>query len=398
MNFIRLLHEALANLTVAKLRSLLTLLGVLIGTASVVALVSSGELATEHALAQFKTLGTDLLAISINSTSQSGSPQDQSARLDLPKINTLQRVSPAIIEMAPYTNYFGQVSYKGTQVEGGIIGATQNLADIVKIEMAQGRFVSDLDKYSFYCVIGSGIADKLRSAGGIAPLGQQILVGNNYYTIIGVAKNWPENMFMFADIDNSLIVPIQNSFLLSKYIQIQNVIFKLRPNTDIDHLVNQLTQAVNNIIPGQQIFPRSAKQLIASMEKQRETLTLLLTLIGAISLIVGGIGVMNIMLVSVAERRREIGIRLAVGATGKDIGLMFIAEAIVLTVFGGILGIIVGIIISFVAAKVSGWGFRFFPLPPLIGFFVSVLVGIISGTYPAYKASQLDPITTLRSD
>lgn len=399
MNFARLLNEALANILVAKLRSFLTLLGVLIGTASVVALVSSGELATQHALAQFKSLGTDLLAISINSSDQGGGATGgQINRLDLSKLSAVRQASPAIIEIAPYTNYFGQISYNGTQIEGGVIGATQELQDVIKIQMAQGRFVSYLDQYAFYCVAGNTVAEKIKAAGGIDPIGKQILVGDNVYTIIGVTKPWTENMFMFADIDNSLIIPIQNSFLLSKYVQIQNIIFRLKPNSNIDKVVGQVTKAINDITPGQQIFPRSAKQLIASMEKQRETLTLLLTFIGGISLIVGGIGVMNIMLVSVAERRREIGIRMAVGATGKDIGLMFISEAVVLTAFGGLLGIIVGISASFAVSEFSGWGFKLFLLPPLVGFLVSALVGIVSGTYPAIMASKLDPITTLRSE
>lgn len=401
MDISRLIREAFANLFAAKLRSILTLLGVLIGTASVVALVSSGQLATQHALAQFKTLGTDLLAVSINAQQSGGGggggSDSQSSHLDLSQMPALMKASPDILEIAPYTNYFGQIIYRGTQIDGGIIGATEQLQDVVKIGLSQGRFVSYLDKYSYYCVIGSGIAEKLRAAGGIEPLGQQIQVDKNVYTIIGVAKPWPENMFMFADIDNSLIVPIENSFMLSKYVQIQNIIFKLKPDSNSDLIVAQLTKVINNLIPGQQVFPRSAKQLIASMEKQRATLTLLLSFIGGISLLVGGIGVMNIMLVSVAERRHEIGIRMAIGATGKDIGLMFITEAIVLTVIGGLLGIITGVIISFATAEFSGWGFQFYVLPPLVGFLVSALVGIFSGTYPAYKASKLDPITTLRA-
>lgn len=395
MNFLHLIREALSNLWVSKLRSILTLLGILIGTASVVALVSSGQLATQHALAQFKTLGTDLLAVTINSSGDSQS--DQNIKLDLSKMPAIGAAAPDILLMAPYSNYYGNISYKGTQIEGGIIGAAEELQAVIKIPLAEGRFVNELDGYEFYAVIGDAIAEKMKIAGAFDPLGEQLVVGNNVYTIIGVAQAWPQNMFMFADIDNSVIVPLRNSFLLSKYVQIQNIIFKLKPNSDIDKVQNEITASINQAVPNQQLFFRSAKQLIVSMEKQRETLTLLLGLIGGISLIVGGIGVMNIMLVSVIERRREIGIRLAIGATGKDIAWMFLTEAIVLTVLGGLIGVILGVGVSFIAAEVSGWGFEFFILPPLVGFSVSFLVGMISGFYPAYKASQLDPITTLRS-
>lgn len=396
MNFMRLLHEALANIFVAKLRSLLTLLGVLIGTASVVALVSSGQLATQHALAQFKDLGTNLLAVSINPTTTSSS--DQSTKLTVDKVASIQTGSPDILEIAPYTTYYAPVSYAGTQIEANIIGATDALQDIIKIRIARGRFVSYLDKNAFYCVIGNEVANKMIAAGAIDPLGKQIRVGNYIYTIIGITQPWPENIFMYADIGQSLIIPIQNSFLLSKYVQIQNIIFKLKPEANIDRIQNQITQKVNQLLPNQQLFFRSPAQLIASMEKQRQTLTLFLTFIGGISLLVGGIGVMNIMLVSVVERRREIGIRMAIGATRKDIGLMFITEAVTLTLCGGVLGILIGEIISFVVAELSGWGFQIFFGPPVIGFLVSAAVGIFFGFYPSYKASQLNPIETLRSE
>lgn len=395
MHLFHLIKESFANLFVSKLRSILTLLGVLIGTGSVVALVSSGQLATQHALAQFKTLGTDLLAVTIN---QSGGTPDPSNRFDLSKMPLIESASANIVLTAPYTNYYGNIIYNGAQIQGGVIGATGDLQTAIKIPLAQGRFVSALDQYAFYCVVGNNIAQAMQKAGAINPIGAQIEVGDDVYTVIGVAQAWPENMFMFADIDNSVIVPIDNSFLLSKYVQIQNIIFRLTPNSDIDQVQDQITAAVNKAAPNSQLFFRSAKQLIESMQKQRQTLTLLLSLIGGISLVVGGIGVMNIMLVSVVERKREIGVRLAVGATGADIGWMFITEAVVLTVFGGILGIIIGVTISFIAAKLSGWEFQIFLLPPLVGFLVSVLVGIISGFYPAFKASRLDPITTLRSD
>jgi len=145
-------------------------------------------------------------------------------------------------------------------------------------------------------------------------------------------------------------------------------------------------------------FFRSAKELIKSMEAQHKIFTLLLGLIGSISLLVGGIGVMNIMLVSVLERRREIGVRLALGALRKEIQWMFLSEAILLSLSGGFLGIIIGIFASYVIAAFVNWHFTIFLLPPFIGFTVSVFVGIFFGFYPAYKASQLNPIQTLRME
>ena len=134
------------------------------------------------------------------------------------------------------------------------------------------------------------------------------------------------------------------------------------------------------------------------MKKQNETFTLLLGFIGSIALIVGGIGVMNIMLVSVVERRREIGVRMAVGAKRRDIQLMFLTEAVVLTLFGGLMGVITGEAVALFTALISQWTFHLYILPLVVGFFVSALVGIFFGFYPARKASLLDPIETLRSE
>lgn len=399
MKLINHIKESFSNILVSKMRSLLTLLGILIGTGSVVALVSSGELATQHALAQFKTLGTDLLAMSISpSTAQPSATTGQPARLTLSQVDQLVASSPNIDNAAPYTNYFANINYGATQLQGTILGVTQNLQDIVKIEVDQGRFISFLDNQEFYCVIGNAFAQKIQQTGETNIIGKQLLVGKYYYTVIGTLQPWQQNMFMYADIDNSLLIPIQNSFLLSKYVQIQSIVFKLKPNSDVNATQQSVTDAFNNIMPNQQLYFHSPRELIASMEKQRQTLTLLLSLIGGISLLVGGIGVMNIMLVSVVERRREIGLRMAVGAKQRDIQWMFLTEAVTLTLTGGFLGILVGVMISFIASKLSGWEFQILFEPIIVGFLVSALVGIFFGFYPAYQASRLDPIKTLRSD
>ena len=141
-----------------------------------------------------------------------------------------------------------------------------------------------------------------------------------------------------------------------------------------------------------------AKQIIKSMEEQGRIFTLLLGLIGGISLLVGGIGVMNVMLVSVVERKREIGIRKAIGAKRRDIQMLFLIESIVLSLFGGVLGVIAGLGVAYVISLFSGWQFSLYLEPPLIGFGVSVFTGIFFGFYPAMRAARLDPIETLRSD
>lgn len=399
MKYIEHAKEGLLNLYFSKLRSILALLGVLVGTASVVAMVLGGELATNEALKQFKSLGTDLLAVSINTSSDDRqAASGKSENLTLEQAMSIANVDNNILTVAPYTQLFNPITYNGQQVNGMIMGVTNSFADIVQVKLKSGRFVSIVDRYSFYCVIGKNIYDSMKQISFNEPLGQQLQIGKNVFVIIGVAEAWPENSFVYANIDDSVLIPIMTSTLISKYANINNIIMRLSSQANIQNVEQRVSSMINESISGKQLTFRSAKELIAKMRKQSDILTIFLGLIGSISLIVGGIGVMNIMLVSVIERRREIGIRLAVGAKRRDIGTLFLMEAIMLSLVGGFLGVIIGIIIAYVIAVFSHWQFELFLWPPLAGFSVSVAVGIFFGFYPAYKASKLDPIEALRSE
>jgi len=394
------IQEGLLNLFSAKLRSILALLGILVGTASVVAMISGGKLATNEALKQFKTLGTDLLAISINDASEQSQSSTSSnpASLSISQAQAIRAIDKNIIGVAPYTQIFNTLAFEGHEINGSIIGVTDDFQKIVHINMQQGRFVSLLDNYNFYCVIGQGIYNEIQKITMSNPIGQQIQMGKDYFTIIGIAQAWPENSFVYANIDSSILVPISASMALSKYSTINNIIVKLSPNANIDNVKDMISNYINQQVSHKSLFFRSAKELITRMTKQSDILTIFLGLIGGISLLVGGIGVMNIMLVSVVERRREIGIRLAVGARRKDIRILFLVEAVMLSLVGGVFGVIIGIAIAYIIALFSHWQFTLFLLPPVIGFTVSAATGIFFGYYPAYKASQLDPINALRSE
>jgi|SRR5579885_967673 putative ABC transport system permease protein len=399
MKFIEHAKEGLLNLYFSKLRSVLALLGVLVGTASVVAMVSGGELATNEALKQFKALGTDLLAVSINISAEDAAQSNgKTENLSLSQALDLGKADRDILQVAPYTQLFQTIFYNGAPVNGIILGVTDSFADIVQIKMQSGRFVSVFDKYEFYCVVGHDVYDALKKISFREPLGQQLQIGKNIFVIVGVADAWPENSFVYANIDNSILIPVMTSTLVSKYAVISNVIMRLSQQADIPSVEDHVTARVNSLISGKQVTFRSAKELIAKMKKQSNILTVFLGLIGSVSLIVGGIGVMNIMLVSVIERRREIGIRLAVGAKRGDIGALFLMEAVMLSLVGGTLGVLIGILIAYVIAMIWHWDFTLFLWPPLAGFSVSVAVGIFFGFYPAYLASRLDPIEALRSE
>jgi len=397
MKIIEHAKQGLLNLYHSRLRSMLALLGVLVGTASVVAMVLGGELATNEALRQFKSLGTDLLAVSINTAS------DQTARssgkvgdLNLSQALSLAKVDNAILQVAPYTQLFHPILYNGNPVNGMILGVTDSFASILHIKIEAGRFVSMVDQYESYCVIGQDVYAALKKISFKEPLGQSLQIGKNIFVIVGVAERWPENNFVYATIDSSVMVPIMASTLISQYASINNMIMRLSSEADIERVESHISQTIHHQIKGKQVTFRSAKELIARMKMQNTILTVFLGLIASVSLVVGGIGVMNIMLVSVVERRREIGIRLAVGAKRKDIAILFLMEAIMLSLVGGIVGVVIGIFIAYGIALVWHWQFTVFLLPPLTGFTVSVLIGIFFGFYPAYLAAKLNPIDALR--
>jgi len=401
MKLINHLQTGFANLVSFKLRSLLALLGILVGTASVVGMVSGGELATNEALKQFKTLGTDLLAISVSDASSETASIGNAGsfnRLLLPDVMSIPQADNHIIDIAPYSQLYNPIQFDGHELEGSVLGVTEDFARIVHIDLERGRFISVLDGYAFFCVIGNKINEQIKKITLSDAIGQQIEMGKNIFTIVGIAKSWPENSFVYADINNTVMVPILTSMSLSKYTAINNIILRLKPDAVIEQVQKNITDYVNRIVANKRLFFRSAKELIARMSKQSEIFTVFLGLIGSISLLVGGIGVMNIMLVSVVERRREIGVRLAVGAQRSDIWALFLVEAIMLSLIGGTCGVIIGMMIAYIMALCWHWQFTLFLLPPIIGFSVSVIIGIFFGFYPAYKASRLDPIEALRSE
>lgn len=400
MKYLAHAKEGLLNLYYSKLRSILALLGVLVGTASVVAMVLGGELATHEALKQFKSLGTDLLAVAVNSAmDDSASASGKADHLTMPQALGLVAADPGILQTAPYTQLFHPVFYEGKPLNAGmVLGVTDSFADIVQVKLQQGRFVSVMDGYEFYCVIGHDVYEAMKRISYKEPLGQQIQIGKHIFMVVGVADSWPENSFVYANIDSSILIPLLASSVVSKYATINNIIMRLAADADIPKVERHIESNVKEIAPKKQTNFRSAKELIIKMKNQSDILTVFLGLIGSISLLVGGIGVMNIMLVSVMERRREIGIRLAVGARQHDIGALFLMEAIMLSLLGGVLGVIIGILIAYIIALIWHWQFTLFLWPPLAGFSVSVAVGIFFGFYPAFLASKLDPIQALRAE
>lgn len=390
-------QQAVVNLMAAKLRSFLAVLGILVGTAAVVALISCGQLATEKALEQFKALGTNLLAVATYQKTPSRSHSNDNS-LSATQWQQLAERIPYIVKIAPYSTAYQPLSFQGKLMQGVVIGADEDLPSIINIKLTQGNFVSFVASYEHYCVIGAGLAQQMREMSQDDPIGKQVRVGRVLYTIIGVAQSWKENGFFNEDVNQAVILPLAGISMVNKDAKINNAVVLLKPDSPIDEVIDQIKQTVSSMAPKLTVFPRSAKQIIASMESQGRIFTLLLAVIGGISLLVGGIGVMNVMLVSVSERRKEIGVRKAVGAKNRDIHVLFLVESVLLALLGGLLGVVLGLIFTRMVAYFSGWNFFINILPPVAGFLVSAATGIFFGFYPARRAAQLEPVVCLRSE
>ena len=228
MKAIHHLKEGWAHLKTARLRSLLALLGILVGTASVVAMVLGGKIATNETLKQFNQLGTDLLAMAIVETPGNASGANHStAHLTLNNALAVQFSSPEILNAAPYTQLFSRVQFNAVDLNSSVLGVTDSFADILHIKMQEGRFISILDRYALFCVVGQAIAKKIQALTFHGPIGQQVQIGNDIFTIIGIADAWPENNFVYANIDHSILVPLLTTTVLSQYSIINNKNYRL---------------------------------------------------------------------------------------------------------------------------------------------------------------------------
>lgn len=229
-------------------------------------------------------------------------------------------------------------------------------------------------------------------------VGRPVRVGRYLFTVIGVLKPGPTTAFDPTDFNSAIIIPLASGRRALGQTAPNAAMARVRPGADAVSAASALSEELKRASPRAQLQVQSARQLIATLKAQKAVHTRLLAAIGGISLLVGGIGVMNVMLMGVMERRREIGLRAAIGATPRDIQLMFLVEAAVLALSGGVLGALLGVAAAFVVAKTSGWTFdpALYALP--LGSGVATVVGLVFGPYPALKASRLDPIEALRAE
>ena len=379
------MKEAASSLSAARQRSLLALIGIAIGVGSVIAMMSVGVIIREEALRQFEELGTDALSIRIGR----GASVTASDAFGLSAL-------PGIGAAAPYLSSPGQISLAGRPAKAvTIIGAPSALADLDKLRVASGRHISDLDRLRYFCVVGAEVAAALREAGFERIVGETVRMGGAVYTVVGVLERLPRGMRRYGP-DRSVFIPISTAWRALPRPELRNVSARMSPGANHVTAVQEVVDHFRRLSPGLDVHVRSAEQLIEQMYKQMRLFAVLLGSLGSISLLVGGIGVMNVMLVSVTERRSEIGIRRALGARRTDIQSQFLIESVVLSLFGGLVGIAGGIAGTYAICGYAAWTFQLSPMAITLGMGVATASGVFFGLYPAWQAARLDPVAALR--
>lgn len=386
--FLNILKGSLKNIKNNKLRSALTMLGLVIGIASVIILVGIGNGTSNQVTSQVQSLGTNVLTLNINSSDTS---LEYSQLDDLLKIDNIESV-------APYKSVSSTVTRGDTTSQrASIIATTQEYMNTTNLTISKGRILSviDLENNSKVCLLGNDIASTLFSLSN--PIGQTIKINGDNYTVIGVITAVGNSMG--SNIDDMIIIPFTTAKYLGSDTSINSLYIKVQDENKIEKttslIENYITQTLG--ITTDYFSVSSQDSMLDTMESVNDTLSLLLAGIASISLIVGGIGVMNVMLLSVTERTKEIGIRKALGAKRSDVLVQFLIEALVLCICGGIIGVISGILIGAVLGKM---GYTFTPNTSIIilSFSSSALIGIIFGIFPARKAAKLNPIDALHTD
>jgi putative ABC transport system permease protein len=385
--------DATANLRALKSRTVLALVGIAIGTAAVIAMLHVGYNARNEAMRQFDALGIDLVSISPKSDGTKASIIPFDAARALPAAGVgLAAAAPLILGGTSIR--VGRVS-----LPASLVAATDGIYSLAKAEIATGRRTSDLDGFAAFAVLGADLAKGISTASGRSiRIGDQVTVENQIMTVVGILSSVYPNMILNLDLNQSIVVPYAAARRLIPDPQITNIAARLDVGVEDQIASARISEYFRGRMRGDGVNVQTARELILSLEKQMRVYGVLLLAIGTVSLVVGGVGVMNVMLMSVMERRREIGIRLAIGARRRDIRAMFLIEALLLSAAGSIVGTLVGTLAGWLFASASAWSFSAAPIALPLGVGMALAVGLFFGSYPAARAARLDPIAALRSE
>lgn len=389
-----------------KMRSALTMLGIIIGVGAVIAMIAVGAGAREKIASQISSMGSNLIMVLPGATTAGGVRMGSGTQptLTLNDAEAIQKECPAVSEVAPILNGVAQVVHGSQNWATGVIGTTPGMLTVREWPLDSGRPFTqqDVRNATKVCLIGKTVVDNL--FGDDDPIGKVVRIKKVPFTVIGVLSVKGQSP-QGQDQDDAIHVPVTTAqkklFGTAFPGMVRTIMVKAKSTGDLASAEKQIIELLrqrHHIGQKQEndFTVRNLTQAMQTAEQSANVMGLLLGSIASVSLLVGGIGIMNIMLVSVTERTREIGIRMAIGAKTWDIRLQFIIEAMTLSLIGGIAGIIAGISSSKLISMFAGWTTIVSPFSILLAFGFSGLVGIFFGFYPAYKASLLDPIEALR--
>ncbi len=404
MNPGNLLKVAINALKRNKMRSFLTMLGIIIGVASVITMLAIGQGSKKSIQNQIASMGSNMLFVMPANMRMGGVQQgsSNSQRLTVNDVNAIRTGCDAVVAVSPEVRSSGQAVYGNSNWPTTIYGGNEQYLDIKSWKIVNGRNFTDSEARGSakVCLIGHTVAVQLFGE-GVDPTGETIRFKNIPFKIIGVLAEKGQNSFG-QDQDDVLIAPyttVQKRILAQTHIQ--SIQMSARSSDDsalAEAQVEEVLRRTHKLRENENndFEIRSQEELATTMTSVTDILTILLGAIAGISLLVGGIGIMNIMYVSVTERTREIGLRMSIGGRGVDILLQFLIESIMLSVFGGLIGIMLGFAASSVVGALTSWPISVMWSSALLAFAVCTVIGVFFGWYPARRAAELDPIDALR--
>jgi len=378
--------EALANLRGQGRRSVLALLGVVIGSAAIVALMNIAHIAQLEALRSFRQTGVDVLSVQ----------SEGLGSMDPALIERLVRQDPAAVLAAPLTTTSLGVVADRKSSNLTVAGVTSAIGVMAGLSTTKGRMLRQVDDCSFVAVVGQKAAADLSAPGAEVGPGSLLRIGGYGFTVVGALAPVADQAMSPVQFDSAILIPLACARRVMPNDGATGAMIRLRPDADTAAAVTRYTAALST--PQAPVRVQDARSIIQAMKKQMAMLGGVLVAIGSISLLVGGVGVMNVMLMTVMERRREIGLRAAIGATPGDIRMMFLIEAVVLALGGGVLGDVLGVGLTWVATLFLPFEFAVNWGVMILGAGVAASVGLVFGLYPAIAASRILPIEALRGD
>jgi putative ABC transport system permease protein len=405
MNLLLTFRVALRALARNKMRSILTMLGIIIGVGSVIAMVGIGQGASKSIQDQIANLGNNMLIVQSGSANTGGlrGGAGSTNTLTADDVDAIQRDCPSVQAASPSVRANGQLIFgnQNWQPSSGISGVNEKFPQIRAWPVATGEFFSEADVRGAtrVAVLGKTVVDNLFT--GADPIGQMLRVRNLPFKVVGVLSIKGQNQFG-QDQDDTVLIPYtaaQKKLLSITWINSANVsAISPKATASAQKEITDLLRQRHKLAPNQEddFFVRNLTDVADAANQSSTIMTNLLASIAGVSLLVGGIGIMNIMLVSVTERTREIGIRMAIGARSGVIRRQFLIESITLSLVGGVIGVFFGIATSITISRTLGWPTLISPLSVMIAVVFSVVVGVAFGYYPARKAAALDPIEALR--